>query len=363
MERYIEQFHISYSKKYCLFLLTFWLMDSSLSFPINSIYSLSENIKVGILFRIYCILTRSNRISDFCRIHSIAKSISHWEIANIFNILSKFFWNKATIIIVIHNTFDKKSLWFLLYFLCRFFYRFADHIVSVSQELSENISLVLPSVDIVTIYNSFDIKSIQILKNESIDDCISTILNNWKINICNIGRLDQNKNQSLLLDYFHIYFQENKDIQLFLIGGWDEYYMNILLQKISEFNLSESVFFLWRQDNIYKYLDKMHYACYTNLQEWFWRSLVDPLILWIPVLTHDYMYWAKEIIRYKEDFIKATSIEIHENGILTEFMNEKQYIDAMRLMIQISFDKKMIIGNTKKYSPIYFQKSWDLLLI
>lgn len=362
MERYIEQFYVSFSKRYSVSILTFWSKQCILDIPQEILYTLKEDIHTGILYRIYCLIVRSNHISKFCKKNNIGTSISHWEIANIFNIFSKFFGNKAMVVVVVHNTFDIKSLWFLLYYLCIWLYRFADKVVCVSHELANDIKIRISSNHVVTILNSFDIDLINSLKNDPIDTDMGAMLSNWKINICNVGRFDDNKNQALLLDYFYLFYQKNKNVQLFFIGDWDMQYISNIKQKITEYNIYDSVFLLGYQKNIYKYLDKMDYACYTNTHEWFGRSLVDALIVGIPVLTHDYKYWAKEIIRNQSKFDICEHIEIHENGILTKFLNREQYIAAMDLLPSISFDKKIMMNNTHIYNSDFFAKAWSLLL-
>ena len=106
----------------------------------------------------------------------------------------------------------------------------------------------------------------------------------------------------------------------------------------------------------------MKYYYYSWLQEWFWRWLVDSLSCWIPILTHDYKYWAKEIIRNNENFSDCSNIEIHNNGILIPYMNKKKYLEAMELLLKTKFDKEKIIENTKKYDIKNFKKEWDLIL-
>lgn len=363
MERYIEQFYMSFSSSYEVFALSIIKQNTNLNIPKENIFSLDEKVNNSMLAKIKKLIFRSRNIANFCNKKNIDVSISHWDIANIFNILSKFFWNKSKIIIIIHNAFDKNLLWTPLYYLCKFFYKFADEIISVSKELSLDLEKKINTSKIKTIYNPFDFEKIEELKNEEIEEYIEKILNNWKINICNVARLASYKKQDMIIDCFYEYYKTNKDIQLFIIWDWDENYKNSLIKKVKDYWIENNIFFLWYKINVYKYINKMDYYIYLSwLQEWFCRWLIDALSLWIPVLTHDYKYWAKEIIRNNNDLSPCQEIEIYENGILTPYMDKEKYIKAMDLMINTNFDKNKIIENIKKYDIENFKNEWNLIL-
>jgi len=362
MEKYIEQFYMSFSNEYEVYTLSMKKHNINLNIPKKNIFSLDEKTDNSLIAKVKNLFFRSKNIASFCNQNNIDISISHGDIANIFNIMSKFFWNKSKIIIILHNAFDKKQLWSPLYYLCKSFYKFADDIISVSHELSNDVKMQINTNKIKTIYNPFDFERIEILKNEEIETILESILNNWKNNICNIARLDPNKKQDLIIDYFYEYYKFNKNIQLFFIWDWDENYKKKLIKLVKNLWLENTIFFLWYKTNVYKYINKMNYYYYSGLQEWFWRWLVDALSLWVPILTHDYKYWAKEILRNNEDFSDCKDIEIHENGILTPYMDKEKYIKAMDLIINTKFDKNKIIENTKKYDVYNFKRAWNFIL-
>jgi len=362
MERYIEQFYMSFCSNYEIFAISLEKHNINLNIPKNNIFSLDEKINNSFIAKIKKLFFRSKNIAKFCNKNNIDVSISHGDIANLFNILSKLFWNKAKIIIILHNAFDKNLLWIPLYLFCKFIYKYADEIISVSKELTHDVTKQINTKKVKTIYNPFDFEKIEVLKNEKIEENLEKILNNWNINICNVARLDPNKKQDLIIDCFYEYYKTNKNIQLFFIWDWDEKYKKNLIEKVKKYNLKNVVYFLWYKKNVYKYIVKMKYYYYSWLQEWFWRWLVDSLSCWIPILTHDYKYWAKEIIRNNENFSDCSNIEIHNNGILIPYMNKKKYLEAMELLLKTKFDKEKIIENTKKYDIKNFKKEWDLIL-
>ncbi|MDD2907172.1 MAG: glycosyltransferase [Candidatus Gracilibacteria bacterium] len=363
MERYIEQFYMSFSGNFEVLALSLEKHNINLNIPKENIFSLDERVNNSIIAKIKKLIFRSKNIANFCNKNDINISISHGDIANIFNILSKFFGNKAKIIIIIHNAFDKNLLGIPLYYLCKFFYKFSDEIISVSKELSLDLQKQINNTKIKTIYNPFDFEKIGKLKNEKIEDNIEKVLNNGKINFCNVARLAPYKKQDLIIDYFNEYYKINENIQLFFIGEGDKKYMDLLLEKVNNYKLNNVIFFTGYKKNVYKYLKYVNYYLYlSGLQEGFGRGLIDALSLGIPILTHDYKYGAKEIIRNNNDFSICKDLEIHENGILTPYMDKEKYIKGVKLLMETNFDKEKIIKNTKKYDIENFIKEWNLIL-
>lgn len=360
MERYIEQFYMSFCDIYDIYALSIEKNNINLSIPKDKIFSLNEEINNSIIAKIKKLFFRSRNIAKFCNKNNIDISISHGDIANLFNIISILFWNKSKIIIILHNAFDKNLLWIPLYLLCKFTYKYADEIISVSKELTENTKKQINTSKIKTIYNPFDFEKIEILRKEKIEENIENILINWKINFCHLSRLAKDKNQEYLIECFYNFNKKNSNSQLIIIWDWNE--KENLENLIKKLWLENNIFLLWNKQNIYKYLRHINYFLFTWFQEWFWRILIDALSLWIPVLTHDYKYWAKEIIRNNENFTECSDIEIHENGILTPYMDKEKYIEAMQILLETRIDKEKIVLNIKKYSIDNFKKDWNLIL-
>jgi len=360
MERYIEQFYMSFSNEYEVYALSIEKHNINLNIPKENIFSLDEKIDNSLVAKVKKLFFRSKNIAIFCNKNNIDISISHWDIANIFNIISKFFWNKSKIIIILHNAFDKKLIWTPLYYLWKFIYKYADDIISVSNELTNDIRSQINTNKIKTIYNPFDFEKIETLKNEKLESKIEKILTNWKINFCHLSRLSKDKNQLYLIECFYNFNKKNNNSQLIIIWDWIE--KENLENLIKKLWIENYVFLIWNKDNVYKYLKHINYFLFTWLLEWFGRILVDALSLWIPILTHDYKYWAKEIIRNNENFSPCKDIEICENGILTPYMDKEKYIEAMNILLETKFDKEKIIENMKKYNIDNFKNKWHLIL-
>lgn len=361
MERYIETFYNTLLYK--IKILKFYKWENNTNIPLTNIYSFEENRKLFFFSKVKILFIRSKKIARLCNKKNIEFSISHWELSNIFNVFSKFFWNKAKIILIIHNSIDKKTIWLTNLILAKLFYRYSDKVIFISKELeNETLSkLYLNNNRINKIYNSFDFKRINILKNIKIKEKrLQKILMNWKINFCTISRLDENKNLEFFIECFFDFFKKNKNIQLFIIWDWEQ--NNELQKYINKLKLEKNIFLLWFKNNVYKYLNVMNYFLYVSKSEWFWRTLIDSLSCWIPVLTHDYKYWAKEIIRNSNDLSKCKKVEIHENWILTPYMDKEKFLEWINVLIKTKFDKEKINKNIQKYNVENFKKEWNNII-
>lgn len=364
MEKYIEIFYNSFSSFFDIKIFKFYKWKNNSNINNKNIFSLELNICKTFLCKAFDLFRISKSISSYCQKEKIEDSISHWDFCNIFNILSKLFWNRSKIIIIIHNSVDKKTIWIAGFIITKIIYRFADKIICVSKELEQDIkeNFWIKKENIMTIYNPFDFNKIKEIKKEEIKNIkISKIINNWKINFCHIARLELYKKQDFLIECFSEYIKNiNKNAQLFIIWDWN--YKKELEKIINEKELEKNIYLLWYKNNIYKYLNKMNYFLFTSSWEWFWRTLIDSLSCNIPVLTFDYKYWAKEIIRNNDDLSKCKKIEIHENGILTPYIDKYSFIKWIDLMTKTNFDKEKIKSNIKKYNIENFTKKWDLIL-
>jgi hypothetical protein len=91
MERYIEQFYMSFCNTYDIYALSLEQHNINLSIPKYKVFSLNEEINNSIIVKIKKLFFRSRNIAKFCNKNNIDISISHGDIANLFNIISKLF--------------------------------------------------------------------------------------------------------------------------------------------------------------------------------------------------------------------------------------------------------------------------------
>lgn len=185
-----------------------------------------------------------------------------------------------------------------------------------------------------TIYNWLNFVEIKKLWNEKINIHDKYIINIW--------RLDDWKNQELLIKAYSKSKIKEK-YKLLLLWKWykEEYLKNLC----KELNIENYVIFAWFDKNPYKYLSKASLFCFTSKSEALPTVLIESLILDIPIITVP-VIWSSEILNNGEfwvitkdwdewnlvkeldNFIEWWNINLNHEK-LKNFINENFSIEAM----------------------------------
>lgn len=177
--------------------------------------------------------------------------------------------------------------------------------------------------NIYEIPNSVDVEKIKELSNEKIrlprEHLFTTI-----------GRLDNNKNQILLLRAAKIVKRYREDFKIYLLGDGED--RKKLESYIEENNLEENIQILGFKENPYAYIKNSVATVLTSLSEGFSLALAESVILDTPIISTD-VGIAKELI---EKYNCGTLINYDEKelaDVLLKYMEqtdnckEKQHFD------------------------------------
>lgn len=177
--------------------------------------------------------------------------------------------------------------------------------------------------NIYEIPNSVDVEKIKELSNEKIrlprEHLFTTI-----------GRLDNNKNQILLLKAAKIVKRYREDFKIYLLGDGED--RKKLESYIEENNLEENIQILGFKENPYAYIKNSVATVLTSLSEGFSLALAESVILDTPIISTD-VGIAKELI---EKYNCGTLINYDEKelaDVLLKYMEqtdncrEKQHFD------------------------------------
>ncbi len=327
----------------------------------NKIINLNEKIhSYNPIILIYQVISRAFKYKKICKLNDINISISHWDSLNLSNIISKIlFRNKSKTYILLHNSlwFHSNKSSFIYKYFFKYLYPKSDKIITVSKELELNLKNKWYK-NVETIYNYLDFKKIEKLKGEKLWK-YENLFNLQKKTFITVSRLEEVKNIKFLIEAFDEFNKKNKAYQFLIIWDWKQ---KQKLQELIENIKNKNIKLLWEQKNIYKFLNKSHYFLFSSFSEWFWRTLIESLSCGIPVLTHDFKYWAREIIRNSYIFNECLKTEIHENWILSPYLNKKEFLKSMKKITQINFSKTKIKNNIKKYDIKNLEKDWEYIL-
>ena len=192
-----------------------------------------------------------------------------------------------------------------------------DYFVVVSKELQEFYNNKIGSVKCVYIPNVID----NMPKSET------KLKDN---NIINIGRLEEEKAQSELIDIVKDVSKEIDDIKLYLIG--DGSLRSELEKKVKNNNLENNVIFTGfiSKNDMEKYLINSKLFVMTSYTESFGLVLIEAMSYKVPCIAYDSASGAKQLLK-------------DNNGILVKGRNKKKMTEEI---IKLLKDDKTI----KKYS-------------
>ena len=160
----------------------------------------------------------------------------------------------------------------------------------------------------------------------------------------NVGRLEPQKNHSLLIDAFK---RANLDAKLYIIG--DGYLKKSLELKVKSEKLEDKIFFLGRQKDVYKFLSSASCFVLSSDYEGFPNVLIEALACDLPIISTDCISGPREILAPNSDFTKQTKdIELAEYGILTSIRDVEKMAEAMKIM----YENKNLKENYSKKAKI-----------
>ena len=159
---------------------------------------------------------------------------------------------------------------------------FADKVVTISRKSLQSLETVFPEYmhKAQIIHNAFDVKISKIKASEKIEDIYENCY--LPIIVC-AGRLDKNKNFSLLVKTVAKLKRENIECVLFIIGEGPE--RESLVRLAAESDITDSVFFLGYKQNPLPYIGRAQLLCVSSLAEGFPTVVLESMALGKPFVT------------------------------------------------------------------------------
>ena len=294
------------------------------------ITSLNQNNKILCILKLVIFLRKQERsvlisilecsaISIFAKLFT--KNKIHF-ISRVCNTISAFLNSK--------KNFLNYSYHFILNFLIL---KFSDKII-VQNNYMKN--------DLINIYKFKNLSNIHILNN-CLD--VDTIFNkskekyNFKFDNSNkskvfvtICTLRKQKNLFEMLEIFNLIIKSYKDCYLVIVGDGE---LNIHLKKIiKKFNLTSNIFITGYESNPYKILSKSNYYISTSNFEGTSNSILESLLLGIPVISVNCPSGILEILN------KNNGVIVEKNNLVSN--SYKMIIKIINK--EIVFKDKIIIS-------------------
>jgi len=288
------------------------------------------------------------RLKKYIKKNNIKLIQSHLYRANYINILAKLFGAKHKTQIVnagvISRYLKEGFIGKINLFLIRNLYKKAEVIIWKSKGMQIDVNKLFKFINKqIIINNPYDIKKIEQLSGEKIDNFK---FDKNKIYLVSVGRLIKLKRNKDLIQSLK-YLSQN--IEVIFLGDGEE--KNDLIKLSKKLNLSKRVHFLGQVKNPYKYIKNCDVFVHTSETEGFPNVLVEALACGIPVISSDCLSGPREILAPDTDINKQLQynddIEITKYGILYPIGNVKKLAKAVDLLL----NNKQLYEKYKNLAP------------
>ena len=213
-----------------------------------------------------------------------------------------------------------------IFYIAKQAYTIADAVLVVSEALKRRIQEQF-KIDAKIISNIIDFSCFRYIERKQKD----------YFQFVSVGGLIPGKQMDLLIDSFHMAFQDDKKVYLKIFGEGTE--RVILEKKIELYNLSERVLLLGLQDrqNIFREMEKSDCFILLSKAETFGMAYVEAMATGLPVIATR--------CGGPEEFVNE------QNGILVPINNSEAVVKAM-----IKMRDSAIKYDSRKISEYVIQK-------
>jgi GalNAc-alpha-(1->4)-GalNAc-alpha-(1->3)-diNAcBac-PP-undecaprenol alpha-1,4-N-acetyl-D-galactosaminyltransferase len=166
--------------------------------------------------------------------------------------------------------------------------------------------------------------------------------------ILNVGRLDENKNQMLLIEVFSNLNLDNW--KLVIVG--DGILRDVYRKLVKNLNIEQKVEFVGNVQNVWDYYNQAKIFAFTSNSEGFPNALLEAMSFGLPCISTDCPSGPSEIIKD------------NENGYLIEVNNREQLGDKLSILMNnpeiCNQFSQNAITSTQKFSMVEVKKLWEV---
>lgn len=252
----------------------------------------------------------------------ITISYSFGITANLVNVLSKA---QDKVWVGIRGYLDVESKLHSL--ICRK----ADKIVGVSKGIQEHIQREYPRKDVTCIYNSFETEKIREMGEQAVLSEEEKFYQNTKV-IAAMGREDDVKGFWHLIRVFACLQKEIPELRLVIVGEGDFLTDKAFAEKLG---VKDKILFTGVRKNPFAYIKKADLFVMTSLSEGFPNSLVEAMVLGVPVISTNCPSGPAEILC--EDYRSTADtgkVYLAEYGVLIPNLRAEKDLEHKELESQ-----------------------------
>ena len=148
--------------------------------------------------------------------------------------------------------------------------RRSDAIIAISDGIQKKYSTHFKN-NLIRIYNGISIDEFYKPSKQVFTDN--------KVKLMCVGTLEEYKGQGLVIEAMHQLLQtEDIDIELWLVGNCKTAYADSLRRKVSDYGMSDRVYFMGRRQDVADLYEKADITCVCSKSEAFGRTTVEAMM-------------------------------------------------------------------------------------
>ena len=283
-------------------------------------FSTKDLSELSPLKRLWFYLSAPTKLKKIIKKNKITHSIAFGDMANMFLALSYTSEYKTGSIHALKSVelTNISAFSYITKWSYKTIYRRLNKVVCISDaiktDLIEKCSYKFPE-NLETIYNPHDIKAIQSLAKDPIDNPFEKALFNTQT-ILFIGRLSNQKSPWHLINAFNTLVKNKNGINLIFLGDGDPLVTEHIKKLIDSYKIKSKVHFLGRKTNPYKYLKQADVLALSSHYEGTPNVIVESIALGIPVVSSNCTKGIMELMSLTTFNQTNDNIEV-EAGVIT----------------------------------------------
>ena len=256
--------------------------------------------KTSLLYQIKAFFVRYKKLKELKKTGKYDACISFLDSANFVNVLTGNKYCKTIVSVRAHMTqmcLNSNKYKYIVAPLVKLLYNHADKVVAVAKGTAYDLAVNynIKSEKIVTIYNGYDVKSIQNKAN-----ALEVAKDNDNFVITTMGRLDEQKGQWHLIKAFYEFRKKYPNSKLVLLG--DGILRDELVKMTHSLGLAGDVEFAGFKENPFAVVAHSDLFVFPSLFEGFPNALVEAMACQVPVIAADCESGVREILAPSTDF-------------------------------------------------------------
>lgn len=160
-------------------------------------------------------------------------------------------------------------------------------------------------------------------------------------NLITCGRLNRQKNHTLMIESFYISHKKHPELKLFIYGDGEE--AKHICDLIDQFNLNDSVFVMGRTDNVEKCLQECDLFILSSDYEGMPNALMEAMAIGLPCISTDCPTGPSDLI---EENITGVLVPVGKADMMAMAINS--IVENPKFANRLGINAKMAIAD--KYS-------------